>query len=85
MSAHGNYGAEKFLQKSYSLVIGSPADQYMCKKKARTEDAFSAGLPTRPERDSWRTNRYQEFQGENNLSHSNSNKVRPTVDLPSFP
>ena len=42
--------AEDYLQKSYSLVIGSPADQYICKKKARTEAAFSAGLPARPER-----------------------------------
>lgn len=36
-------------QISCSVVIGSPADQYMCKKKARTEADFSAGLLARPE------------------------------------
>lgn len=38
------------VQKSGSVVIGSPADQYMCTKKERTEAALSAGLLAKPER-----------------------------------
>lgn len=37
------------LPTSYSLVIGSPADQYMCKRKPWTEADLSDGLLKSPE------------------------------------
>lgn len=38
---------------SYSLVIGSPADQYMCKRKPWTEADLSDGLLQSPESGEW--------------------------------